>query len=752
MQNKSQVSIYIILGFIILVGVITLFFLQTEELEKALETETPGKAEYAGQRELRNFMDVCISDAVFHGIEIIRLQGGYIDIPSDTSTLLVKNDQNEQIVEENGVKKIIIDPSGKGNELAYWLDSDNQLFVPSQKYVEDSLADYVKKSVATCVNGFEVFKQQGYIVDTGELEVVAEFSDEVLVSINYPISFEREKVRFEDNEFIFRVPVNLKKLIDVATDIVSNEYVSNFLEYDVKNFLSLYSYSGGSKGTSLPPLTFTDASTSCKMVSWQLDEVDGLLRNNFASNFKYITVEGYGDNAPQASNEVAAGVYKSLTHDIVNSDYVNTEVDFVFDRDKNLFLDIKPRSGQVIRPHKHMGTGIKLLPLFCNIRYQFKYTLKFPVFTKITDTDGFALDVLGRTLDKERNFEFDVPIGVYLCGNQNRVCTGKPAYFYDETEIDMSAFDEYNISFPVDTMFCDEDMKLSQPMRIRVIDAYGFNPVPNVPIFYRCGSSDAECMIGVSDESGIIETNMPLCLNGELYGLMEGYGESIAPLTTETGDDLRQVDYVIEPLKELDIEMNLVNLPKFMDNYYITNGFTSNRCTGEAVSKDKETLALMVGSGGRNVMITSDYGPSTVAAVYPQNKKVKLVSGTYKFSYFIEGEATILPTNYEDIVVSMNPDGSVYTGSYIFGSYSGIKSDFGINGLKSASKILFYAPIQTVLTTFDLLMVEDIIQSDGSFYKKSTLDDDCDPLTPDREVEINVSREEILSLLRPKLE
>ncbi len=313
MATKAQVTLFIILGGIILLAASLLFFVNTDVKEKAILTETPGEVQHAGQQELRSFMDSCIREALFNGLEIMRLQGGYIDIPPGAP--IVQLQQDEKIIERNGIKKVELQPGAK-NQVVYWLDSGNRLFIPSQPSMEAELAGYMKKSVLSCVDDFKSFREQQYQVSTGELAVEAEFSDEVIARVKYPITFSRGDVSFDESSFILRAPINIKKVIDLSTDATLTEYYGKFLEYDMKYLLSLYSYGGTDTPYDLPPMIFTDANADCGMQAWQLPEVKQLLINNFDSNLKYITLQGYGNNAGPETSEIAKGVYKGMTHEV----------------------------------------------------------------------------------------------------------------------------------------------------------------------------------------------------------------------------------------------------------------------------------------------------------------------------------------------------------------------------------------------------------------------------------------------------
>ncbi|MBD3163660.1 hypothetical protein GF323_00500 [Candidatus Woesearchaeota archaeon] len=774
MSKKAQVTIYIILGFIVLVGVAILLLSESESKESGIKTEIPGEVEYAGQQELRNFMDSCMKEAAFNGIELIRLQAGYIDIPPGTPTVTVRN--GKKVIEKNGIKKVVEDEEGT-NKAAYWLDSDNRLLIPTQEYVESQLSGYVKESMLECVDNFNTFRQQNYGIEAGELDISVEFSDEVLIRADYPLKFSKGDVEFEERDFMIRVPAGLGKALDIAADITVNEYIGNFFENDIKNLISLYSYAGanpighegaqagvgadksrarmefyddiGNPEAELPPLTFTDANLNCGMATWELDEVESMLKDNLAVNFGYISAEGYNDKSIVSGNEIADGVYKSFRHDIVSTKYENTQIDFVFDRNNDFLLDIRPRQGQTLQPRRHSATGLKMIPVFCTLRYQFKYTLKFPAFARITDTKGSALDVLGKKMDESRGFVFTVPIGVFLCGNQNRRCTGQPAYA-SELEIDTSGLD-INISLPAENMFCDRDMKLSQPMKIRTLDAYTYQPVSGVPVFYRCGIAENECLVGTSDEKGIIEAKMPLCYNGELFGLGSGYAESRALLSTSEGKDIRQFDYIMEPLKELEVEVKLIDLPRFMESYYMSSSLTRSKCSGKTVQLTEPMLGL-VDVHNENIIISSNSGPSTVGLVYPEYDKAKIASGRYDFNYMVEGEAVIEPSDVAGETVSLKENGRPYTGSYLFGSYDSMEAEFSLNEVKAADRIIFYVPVETTSKTLKVMELSNIIRADGSLSRKAILDHDCDSSTPDKEVEINITKDEMQKVFAPELE
>lgn len=730
--KQGQVTIYIILGFVILIALGVLFYMKTDEIEREIQTEIPGKAQFAGQEELRNFMDACIKEAIFNGIEIMRLQGGYIWIPDSIPTKIIMDEGTREVIYDNDIPKVRINKYGKGNKVPYWLDSENRLYIPTKEFMEDSLAEYVEESVTQCIDDFNTFKAQGYLIEYGNAFAVVEIDDNTKVRIDLPIIVEKGNVKFEERDFALSVPINFKKAVEAQTDIVLGEYINSYFESNIKHLISVYSYSGGEKNRyDLPPLSFTTPNTDCKMVTWSLDEARDKIIENLRNNFKYFKVKGMGD-----SN------YRALEMEILSEPYKDLYVKFDFS-DENLEFDIQPREGNIIKPHVHTTTGIKLLPLFCNIKYQYKYSLRFPVISSVSLADTKSLNVEGRVLDYSKNFVFKVPIGVNLCGNQERNCTGKPKYALSELKINMSRI---NVSKPIASMFCDEDMKLSRPFSINIFDAYNSKPIEDATIFYKCADND--CFVGFSDENGILKTKLPLCMNGQLYAIKENYSQTNLRLSTEEGGQTKDIPYRMEPLKELNVEIKLIDLPTFIGNYYETNGFKAYRCTGIPVTANEAVLGAN-DVGEKNIILSSIYGNTPIALSYPEYKTIKLVSGDYGISTIVEGNAIIEPVTKNGETISVTKDGKTYKGAYIFGTYI-IDVSFTLEEIKSARKIVFYVPVETVYENIDLINRKAIAQ-EGSLYMTKPVDDDCNPSTPLKEVEIKVDKEEVSKLLKPRL-
>jgi len=300
---SGQVTLFVILGVVLVIAA-GVFVVVREQSAPEILTEIPGQPQSAGQQKVRVFMDTCIREATVNGVEILRLQGGYIDLPPGVTTIHLKDPDNHQIVEQAGLKTVIIDPAGEGNDLPFWLDSDDRMAIPPPLYIEEVLAEYITESVTRCTDGLSSFKAQNYAVELGSPQVTVELSDEVTVRLHYPMKLSKNDETFQEEEFIYRLPIDFREVLTMAMELTLQEYYHMFLEYDLKNILMLYTYDGRESTRGLPPITHTTAGDSCDEVTWSFPAVQEVLHKKFQQNVPFIQVEGYGDTIPEGASEL----------------------------------------------------------------------------------------------------------------------------------------------------------------------------------------------------------------------------------------------------------------------------------------------------------------------------------------------------------------------------------------------------------------------------------------------------------------
>ena len=604
-SRRSQAAVFVLMGLIILIGAFAIFFVQKAGIEKPVEKEAGKQPEFAGQAELRNYVDNCVKKAVLRGLEIMRLQGGYIEIPPQSDALIAKDKQGRYVSYN---KKVEADRNAEGNKLPYWLTAD-RIAIPSISFMEKELEDYAKKSIDLCANDFKDFQKQGFDVRYKEVGVKVAMGKAVIAIVDFPIIFKKGSISFEENKFEYAVPIDMDLIQKTASELTAIENFNAFLEDHTKNLISLYS---GVDQNRLPPLSQSTTNFDCNFVSWSKNSVKGKLKDILAFNMPSLKVKGTDFSQPEDPSSFH-GVYSSFVYDLLSEQHPNIEIEFEYDGDwEFLDYDIIPSNGDTLVPERVVGTNIPMLPQICVFKYPFKYTVKYPVLVRITDSDSAEIDPGINAYYDNKGFAFQFPMVAYLCGNQNRACnTGRFSAVVTGYSSDV------NSTLLPETLFCNPEQKISDDIIIKTFDSLAGSSLGNVDVGYYCGSYQNDCFIGRTDSSGILKAKFPLCINGQVYFTKDGYSILSQNFTTY-GLKEPEFSYSLIPKKSLIVNAKKINVPSLVKDY-----FENARLTIEN--------SVMDLTNGEKAAIASDTG---LFYVYPDpyNRTMQLSSGGHEFN------------------------------------------------------------------------------------------------------------------------
>ena len=168
MEKRGQVSIFIILG-IVVVGIIGAgVYLGTQDEDVVLES--PIQVD-----PVRKHVEECLDLVSLRGLELIGLQGGYTNINN---------------------KDVLSYLNGKMN-VVYWLD-ESSLKAPKFSLIERNLEKFIEKDMKECVV-FELFED--FLIEDGEIDVDVDFEEEVEVKVNWPLRIKKENLDYEVKDF-----------------------------------------------------------------------------------------------------------------------------------------------------------------------------------------------------------------------------------------------------------------------------------------------------------------------------------------------------------------------------------------------------------------------------------------------------------------------------------------------------------------------------------------------------------------------
>ena len=433
-----------------------------------------------------------------------------------------------------------------GVPIPYWYYvSGNNLIkeqIPTKREMEKEVAVFLEERINDC--DLEQFYEQGFYVNLGEPEVSVEIDDlDVSVSVSADVVSYKEDRSARKTSHKIIVDDRVGKFYNLAKEIYDKQKDEAFLEEYAIDVLRLN-------------VPVDGVEVQCSPTIWKTQEVVETLRKSLEFNIASLKFEGNYYDLNEKDDE-----YFVINHEVdeqVNLLYLSE----VFPSK----IEITPASESVMMAEpvgNQEGMGIMG---FCYVPYHFVYDVSFPVLIQIGD----GIDM------------FQFPLSVIIDNNLPREAALLGVV--EEEGPDVCGFKEGSAT----------------------IYTYNTNLNPvEAEISYEC--FDSSCYLGKTEESGtggVLETEIPLCVNGYLVANAEGYAQEKI-LFSSNSENIGEI---------------------ILDREY-------------EVEVDVEIAGLSIGEGTAVIHFVGEDG--SVSAVLPESTTVNLKEGLYDVKVYVYGESGI---------------------------------------------------------------------------------------------------------------
>ncbi|MBW2995482.1 hypothetical protein KY312_03940, partial [Candidatus Woesearchaeota archaeon] len=271
LEKRGQVTIFIILGIIILFSAGLVYYLTAVrvgvELPEKFIRETPEAV-----LPIRYYVDDCIQLVAREAVEEIGMHGGWIL----TSELSEKSLEVGYDATESDAVRF----TSGGAVIPYWhyMKSENDCttcqfsneHAPTLSTMANEISRFIDDRLENCIRNFEPFVEEGFVVKKiGEIETSTQSTEKIiLVQSKVPLEIEREGKSYRLEDFAVPVTVNLKKIYELALKIMQEQVNAGFLE---RNVLNLISYTSTVDKDALPP--FSETIIDPGLVFWSKSEL-----------------------------------------------------------------------------------------------------------------------------------------------------------------------------------------------------------------------------------------------------------------------------------------------------------------------------------------------------------------------------------------------------------------------------------------------------------------------------------------------
>ncbi len=514
MKKRGQVTVFIILGIFILIGIILFFYLRLNTSIFTPDVVVPQQV-----APLKRYVESCAYEIGKEAIITIGIQSGYVEIPEQISM-----DPDAYILVGGPIKT------------PYW-HLHGEDISPTITDIQEQISDHVSKNLKQCLKNFSDF-DEFVIEEKDELTVKTTIAEEeVVINLDYPLIIKNRKGDkiTEWSLYTSSVPVRLRKIYRLAKNLMNAENNDMFFERKTIDLMALD-----------PEIPFTDMEFSCSNLEWSKTEVKNSVQELLYYNlpkiridrtdyipflhpdpvyreFQKIDIENdeIPDNIPEDIYEYNQFFWKPLTEG-----FNDMKVGVRYMKDWGMHFEASPSDGDLMSSNMVEGSSEYLSMLCINI-YHFTYDIIYPVEIAIRDEKSF----------NGGGYVFRYAFPVLIKQNSP-----------DRSDFKVSSIDAYT-----DAGFCSEITEDEYVIQAR--NSRTQEEIDNVSIVFECVKY--KCSLGFTESdanSYRLKTAIPSsCTNGIVKASKEGY------LTDEKYVTSRNVLLEMDPLKNFDFKVMKVD-------------------------------------------------------------------------------------------------------------------------------------------------------------------------------------------------
>lgn len=472
MTKRGQISAFVIFGIIILALTGMTIYYREEIMSKLSELEIiKAKALPPEAQKVSDFVMQCMKDRATEGVELLGLQGGYIDLPVDEVP------QGNINLFSNRLEAV------PGFRTAYWYyQKDNRVSVtdiPTKEEMSQQLKNYIDATMEDCLNDFADF--EGYNIQARTpVSTVNIKDDEVQITLSMPMEVEFKELKFNFKTFKTGIKVALGDLIEIARQIVENEIASNYLEEKTIDMMVAYD-----------DIPYSGSELSCGKKTWYVENIIASFKNILFENIPMLRV-AFTDYTLTDESQSYFEWY------VTKEKYEDVNVMLSYSNSWPFYMDVTPRENGVLKSQQvvdRMGEiSFLAKALFCMNDWNFVYDVKYPVLVTLYDA--------------KNDYTLQFAMQVVIERNQPRKAEILPD-FEVEKDRDYCAFTRVTES----TVYTYEE------------DLGGVSkPLEGVDIKYNCITH--LCDVGTTTmegEDALLREKFPACVGGTIIGEKEGY-------------------------------------------------------------------------------------------------------------------------------------------------------------------------------------------------------------------------------------
>ena len=396
-QKKAQVTLFIILGIVIIFSTAIIIFIKQQVREEIPAAPVITEKVPTQFEPLKIYIDDCISITAQNAVYLIGAHGGYIGLTPEYQ-MYTGESFDVDLAGLNPTEKEGLTMAADW-QVPYWhyMNSPNDcsgtctfdskrpplLRTEGKGSIEEQIDKYVSENLKGCLGDYGPFIDQGMAIEEkGNLSVKTIIAErEMMIFVEYPLEATLQETKAPITQHLVTVDVDLRKIYTLASEITNMASESKFLERHTLNLIAGFS---GIDEKSLPPMAGTDFAFVSK--TWVKSSVEAKLKDILAIYVNMLQASGTENFNLNfyPENKIKTGLYNYMVLPLQGT-YYDTSVDFNY-LGWPIYFYISP--GEIIRARE--GVAVPIVSLLIPFqRYDLPYDVSYPVLVELSDKSAF---------------------------------------------------------------------------------------------------------------------------------------------------------------------------------------------------------------------------------------------------------------------------------------------------------------------------------------------------------------------------
>jgi len=537
--KRGQITVFIIVGLLLVLAVGSIIYLNARQVQEATIPQLQQVATEA--QPVQDYITECIERIGQEGLRQIGDHGGYLSFrdvpnsapnpanPTEGDILLFAPDSEYGIPYWWYLKS----PNTCDGDCAFSSKQPRLHKRQGSPSIEAALELYVKQNLDTCLKDFAPLSEQGMAVTADERRDARVFitDSDVVISLEQTFRADTPAGRHTLDTFVANLPVRLKDIYDLATNITILESENAFLGKHSRELIAAFS---GTAPDKLPPVGSMEMELGPGTV-WVKLAVQERIQQLLQSYVPVLQVFGTRNYRPietPANIQNPGVIENALNRNALIPQlkaFPQLEARFIYLDSWKPYFDLNC-DGQICRPESMLNT---FGPVFGLQRYSFAYDLSYPVMVELSEPGAFNGEGFTFRFALEGNIRNNEPLTT------------------DWESPDVPLLEAQT------TLLCDESQRTSGVFNITLFNTVTRSPVDGA-LTFECGAES--CSVGETRE-GKLSTRLPRCLGGRLSAAQTDYLADVVVVETATDAD-QAIDLAMNPIIEVNVTARKYQLRK----------------------------------------------------------------------------------------------------------------------------------------------------------------------------------------------